>query len=92
MLPDSFFDEVRHELEVWSAAYDNVDAMTKRLAMMDADRAALVDRLDDERELMDKAALAINGFAEQVDSESEKKFVAVLEEYFGKVGAKMEVS
>lgn len=91
MLQEELKKELRKELDTWEAAYNNCTAYQKALAVMDAERMALADKLEAEQEIADKAAAAIDGIASQVD-DNDPDFMAVLEEYFGRVGAKMVVS
>lgn len=91
MLQNELKAELRKELDTWEAAYNNCNAYQKALAVMDAERMALADKLDAEQEIADKAASAIDGIAAQVE-DNDPDFMAILEEYFGRVGAKMVVS
>ena len=91
MLTAELESELRKELDTWEAAYNNCNSMQKALAVIDAERIAMADRLEAEREIADKAARAIEGIASQMD-DGDSGFMSVLEEYFGRVGAKMVVS
>lgn len=73
MIEESVREEVSRQLEIWAGAYKNVDALNKSIAELDAQRAVLEEKCENESCIRDRAAVEISSLIEDIEDNEENR-------------------
>lgn len=71
MLSDNLQADVKHQLEIWKGAYDNIDNKNKELLALDARRAVIEQEIEAEQKISGDAKRMLNGLLQDVDETDE---------------------
>lgn len=73
MIEDALMGELSRQLGVWAAAFRNIDAINKSIAELDAQRAVLEEKAENEFSVKERAVAEIQGLLSEVEETPENR-------------------
>lgn len=73
MIEEALIGELSRQLDVWAAAYRNIDSLNKAMAELDAQRAVLDEKAENEFAVKERAMAEIQGVLAEVEDTPENK-------------------
>lgn len=73
MIEEALVGEISRQLEVWAAAYRNIDSLNKSMTELDVQRAVLEEKAENEFAVKERAMAEIHGLLADVEDTPENK-------------------